>query len=324
MASGIPLEMTVYDFLISELKADWIEPEYGFSSLDENLIPIQRSIDFAASVPSEHDPVDPGHIQIYFLIECKYCDPQKLIWLFMPDSTSLSQIVFDEWRPFLWQDRKPHLPFSEENKLIKFPKKIKLAKLSHGQIPKCVRGTTLGFQEESDTINKTMKNNPKIPTISTGLHQLRDCLHYVAIERFRMFTKECDPAAAIILVPLLVTNAELRILKPGIYSRLIKSQSEERLPLIKISTVSKRLLLRCPSSIAQVDWKWQKFHSSHGNYDLSRIETGLPMYKRERTIEFHFRTFFSITPSFVTVINLTEVKKVIAEVIDWANRLQFE
>jgi hypothetical protein len=121
----------------------------------------------------------------------------------------------------------------------------------------------------------------------------------------------------------MVTNAELRVLKPGIHKRLLSTDGSSQLPLDEIATVTQRLLVRCPSSLDQVNWKWQRFHLAHGNYDLSRIEKGLPVYKRERTVEFHLRNFFTSTPSYIMVVNCEEVSQVFTEAVTWVKGLEF-
>lgn len=305
LTTGVPLEMAVYDFLASGLDADWIDPEYEFAALNETGGVIQRSLDFVASVPTSRNPLDERSVQLYLLTECKYCNPNELIWLFMPDVFPKVGDIFDDWRPALWQESRP----SES--------------VQTGEVPRCVRGTILGLAESDAQDENRGKNQRKIPILATALHQLRDCLHHLAIERFRLFTKHWSQPAAVVFVPIIVTNAELRVLKPGIHKRLLNADGHSPLPLGDITTVTRRLLVRCPSSLDQVDWKWQRFHLAHGHYDLSRVEKGLPAYKRERTVEFHLRNFFTSTPSYVMVVNLEEVSQVFTEVVTWVKGLEF-
>ena len=305
LTSGIPLEMAVYDFLASGLGADWIEPEYEFAALNETGGVIQRSLDFVASVPTSRNPLDERSVQLYLLTECKYCNPNELIWLFMPDVAPKVANIFDDWRPALWQESEPR------------------ESVQTGEVPRCVRGTILGLAESDGQDETHGKNQRKIPILATTLHQLRDCLHCLAIERFRLFTKHWSQPRAIVFVPIVVTNAELRVLKPGTLQELLNAGGDSQLPLDQITTVTKRLLVRCPSSLGQVDWKWQRFHTAHGNYDLSRIEKGLPAYKRERTIEFHLRNFFTSTPSHIMVVNFEEMPQVLTEVVAWVKGMEF-
>lgn len=107
LKSGIPLEMATYDSLVSALDSDWIIPEYRFSTLNEDNIVIDRSIDFVCSAPSNRDGLDPNGKQIYYLLECKYTNPADSTWLFMRDKTIPDNDTFGDWYSFLWQDRQP-------------------------------------------------------------------------------------------------------------------------------------------------------------------------------------------------------------------------
>lgn len=117
LTSGIPLEMAVYDFLASGLGADWIEPEHEFAALNETEGVIQRSLDFVASVPTSRNPLDERSVQLYLLTECKYCNPNELIWLFMPDVAPKVANIFDDWRPALWQRASHGSQFKQEKSL---------------------------------------------------------------------------------------------------------------------------------------------------------------------------------------------------------------
>ena len=299
--------MAVYDFLVSCLDPDWIDPEYEFASLNETGQVIQRSVDFVASVPSSRDPHDDKSLQLYLLTECKYCNPKELIWLFMPDVSPKVDNIFGDWRPALWQDRAPLMSSDSRD------------------IQRCVRGAVLGPAKHDDPPQEGArgKNQQKLPALATALHQLRDCLHHVAIERFRLFTKQWSQPQAILFVPIIVTNAELRVLKPGVLQQLLNANGDSQLSLDETTTVARRLLVRCPSSLGQVDWKWQRFHNAHGKYDLSQIEKGLPAYKRERSIEFHLRNFFTSTPSYIMVVNFEDVSQVFTEAVNWMKGLKF-
>jgi len=314
--------MAVYDLLASGLDADWIEPECEFTSLDQTGTPIQRSVDFVSSIPTSRNPLDERSIQLYLLTECKYCAPNETIWVFMPDMSPRMRGVFDDWRPALWQDREPHEHRSD----------AEIARIMEGQAPsspdkglapRCVRGAPLGVAGSDAPERARGKQQRRLPALSTALHQLRDCLHHLATERFRLFTKQWSQPAALVFVPVLVTNAEMRMLKPGIHERLLAMSRDDQPALDDVATIEQRVLLRCPSSLDQVDWKWHRFYLAHGGHDLSRVEKGLPAYKRERTIEAHLRNFFTTTPGYVMVVRVEEAKKLLAEVVDWAKSLEF-
>lgn len=323
LTSGIPLEMAVYDLLASGFDADWIEPEYEFTSLDETGQPIQRSLDFVSSVPTSRSPLDERSVQLYLLTECKYCNPNETIWVFMPEMSLRTRNVFDHWRPALWQDREPHEPMSEAEIEAVATGKPTVFREEKKPALRCVRGSVLGLAGLEVGEGARGKEQRKLPALTTALHQLRDCLHHVATERFRLFTKQWHQPAAIVFVPVVVSNAELRVLRPGIHERLLGARGDERLSLDEISVSVPRALVRCPGSLEQVDWKWDRFRLAHGKYDLSRIEKGLPAYKRERTIEAHIRNFFTATPEYVMVVRLEEAKKLLQEVVEWAKGLEF-
>lgn len=311
LSSGIPLEMAVYDVLASGIEADWIEPEYDFTTLDETGAVKQRSVDFVASVPIDRDPLDTETIRLYLLAECKYSYPRERIWLFMPDVSPKPDATFGDWRPALWQDRAPLEPVDNQ-KIDRIISGKEVRGISNDGVPRCVRGAVLGD-----------KVGNKLPILAAAIHQLRDCVHHLAIERFRLFTKQWSKPAALVFVPFVVTNAQLHILKPGAYQRMMDSPEDTPFALDDMTTESERVLVRCPSGLDKVDWNWQRFQANHGKYDLSRIEKGLPYYKRERTIEAHLRNFFETVPSYIMVVRLSEMPKLLAEVVDWAERLEF-
>jgi hypothetical protein len=322
LSSGIPLEMAVYDLLATGIDTDWIEAEYSFTALNENGIAIQRSVDFVSSTPTYSSPLDERRIRLYFIVECKYCNPEEIIWLFMPNAMPNRGNVFDEWRPALWQDREPFDPIARSQVAESVKAEIKKASedcqpqsgtQSSDSVPRSVRGTTLNY----------VKGERGGPVITTAIHQIRDCLHYLSTERFRLFTKEWSQPGAIVFIPVVVTNVDLRLLKPGIHKRLLASKDTRGLALDDISIGTSRVLLRCPSSLNQIDWKWDKFNSIHGGHDLSQIEKGLPVYKRDRTIEYHMRNFFKTTPEYVTVVSLEGAMKLFTEVVEWGKRLEF-
>lgn len=311
LATGIPLEMAVHDLLASDLKADWILPDYDFVTLDESGAAKRRSVDFAVSVPSYPEGLGEETVRLYLLLECKYSDPNKRVWLFMPDVSPKIDTVFDGWRPALWQDRAPQEPTAPQQVQDIVSSQTTPHSSDQG-IQYCVRGTVLG-----------VKDDEKLPNLTSAMHQLRDCLHSLAIERFRLFTKQWSKPAALIFVPIVVTNAELRLLRPGLYSKLLSSSGDQRRTLNDVSTNSERLLVRCPTALDKVEWNWQRFQSAHGASDLSRFERGLPVYKRERTVESHLKNFFAVAPTYVVVVRLEGLSKLMAEVCSWAKALEF-
>jgi len=308
LGSGIPLEMAVYSVLAS-LDADWIEPGYVFTTLDENGAVKQRSLDFVVSIPRSRDPLDLNGIQLYLLIECKYSDPKERVWLFMPDAFPKQDTIFDAWRPSLWQDRTPLTPMSPEE--IEKIVSGEGARNPRSGGPRCVRGTVLGQKEGN-----------RIPTLTSATHQLRDCLHHLAIDRFRLFTKQWSKPAALVFVPIVITNSELRILKPDVYGELAAHPDSSQ-KLADITSISRRVLVRCPGGLDHVDWNWQRFWDTHHAYDMSRVEKGLPFYKRERTLEHHIRRFFATVPAYITVIHFDEISNLLEEVISWVKSLEF-
>jgi len=312
LASGIPLEMAVYDSLVSNLDADWIEPEYDFTAIDETGVVKQRSVDFVASVQTVRDALDLEAIQFYVLTECKYSNPNERVWLFMPDAFPRTGTTSDDWRPALWQDRAPREPLDAE----RIERTVSQGPSRHHAVdgvPRCVRGAVLGD-----------KDGKKLPSLASAIYQLRDCLHHLAIERFRLFTKQWSKPAALIFVPIVVTNAQLQVLNPGTCHEIMNSPEDKLIGLTDVATTCQRILVRCPAGLDKVDWNWQRFQSAHGAYDLSRIEKGLPFYKRERTVEAHLRNFFTTAPSYVVVVQLEELPKLLAEVVTWAKSLEFE
>lgn len=311
LASGIPLEMAVYDLLASDLDADWIEPEYEFTTLDETGTVKQRSVDFVASVPIGRDPLNTESIHLYILTECKYSNPRERTWLFMPDVFPTVEMTFGDWRPALWQDRPPREPLDTTRIDGIVSQKVARGNINDG-LTRCVRGAVLGE-----------KDGKKLPILTSGISQLRDCLHHLALERVRLFTKQWSKPAALVFVPIVITNAQLHVLKPEAYRHILDGPKGAPFAISDVTTACERILVRCPSSLDKVDWNWQRFQAAHGTYDLSRVEKGLPFYKRERTIEAHFRNFFTTAPSYITVVRLNEMPKFLAEVLAWAKKLEF-
>ncbi|MCL4400899.1 hypothetical protein M1316_02925 [Candidatus Parvarchaeota archaeon] len=191
---------------------------------------------------------------------------------------------------------------------------------------KCVRGASLSNSTADINRKSAAANNQTAPSLFTGLHQLRDCLHYLAIERFRLFTKQWHQPTLLVFIPVIVTTAELRILKEGSY-KIIMSLAQEEINLDTISERAENLLIRCPSSLNQIDFKWNKFHSIYGNYDLRKVERGVPVYKRavnknESSIKHHFINVFSSTPEYITIVTLDNFEKYLKRAINWISELR--
>ncbi len=294
--------MEVYNALATALDADWIEPEYEFPALNEDRLMLQRSVDFVASVNADGGPF--SKVQLYFLVECKFAG--QATFLFMEDRAPSHGGAWDPWRPALWQDKEPVEPAAT------VPASLP------PQLPKCARGTVLGLGHSSSDTNKP----EKMPGLDTALHQLREGLHSLAIERFRLFTKTWSQPEAIVFVPVVVTNAPLRVFQPGTYQKLIAEQFD----LTRDTLLSERLLVRCPGRIDHVHWKSERFEEQYHGSDLSRIAAGLPFYKRkeQRNLRFHMSQFFEQAPAYVTVLNLPRLKPLLDETIAWAKGLQFE
>ena len=106
--------------------------------------------------------------------------------------------------------------------------------------------------------------------------------------------------------------------KPGVHQQLLRADGDSQLPMEEVTTPARRLLVRCPGSLEQVDWKWQQFQMAHGKHDLRRVEEGLPFYKRERTIKFHIRNFFESTPAYILVAHFGELEQLLGEIVTWA------
>lgn len=307
LATGIPLEMFAYDVLTTALDADWVDPEYSFASTNENNEPIQRSIDFAASVPAEPGPF--SKVQIFFAVECKYVAPDRSKWLFMEDKFPRQPRIWDLWRPALWQDSAPDEPSAHATKTFPF----------------AARGTFLQLAPPNGNKKDDDEKWEKKPSLDTALHQLRDAVHDLAIERFRLFTKAWSQPACLVFVPIVVTNADLRFLKDGLLADLEVAPAKER-DWNEVSRPVERLLVRAPSGLNFVDRKWKRFEELHGHYDLSRVTAGLPLYKRaeQRTLEFHLRSFFESAPAYITVVRKEHLADVVKEVVEWARGLTFE
>jgi hypothetical protein len=229
----------------------------------------------------------------------------------MQDVFPTVDATFGDSRPALWQDRAPRDPIDAQGIDSNISGRIARDVTNDG-VPRCVRGAVLG---------KT--NGDKLPNLATAIYQLRDCVHHLAIERFRLFTKQWSQPAALVFVPIVVTNAQLQMLKPKASRRILDSPGGTPFDFGDMTTASERILVRCPGSLDKVDWNWQRFQAAYGTYDLSRIEQGLPFYKRERTIEGHLRRFFTTVPSYIMVVRLDEMSKLLAEVVAWAKRLEF-
>lgn len=185
LASGIPLEMAAYGVLASALDVDWIEPEYDFTTLDETGRVKQHSLDFVASVPTSRDPLNADSIHLYILAECKYSNPKERVWLFISDAFPKKDSVFDDWRPALWQDRAPKEPISTQEIECIVSRGSARDAATDQAMPRCVRGAVLGERD-----------GKRLPSLASAMYQLRDCLHHVAIERFRLFTKQWRKPAA--------------------------------------------------------------------------------------------------------------------------------
>ena len=76
LRSGLPLEHDVADLL--EKHKIYSYGEYSYSRINENGQQLEHSVDIDAEIRLAGAP-------LYFLIECKYRDPQKM-WFFYPIS----------------------------------------------------------------------------------------------------------------------------------------------------------------------------------------------------------------------------------------------
>ena len=337
LASGIPLELAVYQILANTLDADWIEPDYDCLSLDsEKSTLIRRSVDFVASVPLERNPF--SQVQVYFIVECKHSDASKRTWFFSPDVAPRVDRVFDFWRPCLWQREMPgaflHVPDP-----------------SMGAI--CVRGAVVSSADKDD----------KLPALETALHQLREGVHAVAIDRIRLFLKDWSRPSRLLFVPILVTNAETRVFKSDLLSRLDRAATDT-IGWNDVSDPSHRTYVRCPKAPMDVERKvnallaqltplatqthvpaWRRFISRLGA-SLSRVaplrgsnlaarlssfgvapptepEGALPQYRgTDNHLRAFVEQFFAETPNYALIVGVQELASVLKEVLSWAKGLR--
>lgn len=303
--SGMPLEMEAY-YILSKLhsnnkiRIDWIQPDYSFLTTNENWQIIERSIDLVSSMPIFIGFPLPS-IQLYFAIECKWVSPKDRIWVFMPDIWIQEDYIFGGHRPSLFQDAKLY-------------GKAKTKFGDNKKIPLCAKGLPLSLK------NSKNKNKPDIG-FNTGLHQLRDATHHLMIERFRLFIKTFDPASGICIIPILYTNAEMRILK---VDKLNMLDLEEKSKSISFSEITKRsniLLYRTPRNDVTNEKKWGRFKNAYGKYPLKEFENALPEYKKERTVYTHLMNFFRITPTYINIVKQGYLEKYLLDQIEWVKSI---
>ena len=318
LGSGLPLELRAYGHLTTAITPGWVEPDLAFPCLDESGNTKQRSIDFVASVHVDGDPgvLDFG-VQVYFVVECKYQPPAETALLFMPDLFRTTGGVFDDWRPALWRERPVRRPWPHG-----IDSNADASSLRHGAReasdpiggPVCVK---------ADVFRTGEKDSGAPPVLATALHQLRDALHEVAKVRFRRFVG-WDPPKAVVFVPVLVTNAEMHVLRADAAETILGLSREERIDLKDIARPTRRALLRCPPGTGMVAANWNRFREEYGDA-LERFASGVPFYKqRGQDTEFHYRNFFESTPGSVAVVHVDELPAFLPEVVKWARQIEFE
>ena len=297
LRSGMPLEMEAY-YMISNLKSEaniqWIQPDYSFLTTNEKWQTIERSVDFVCSISICLNHPLP-HLQLYFVVECKWVSPRDRIWIFMPDFWPQKDHTFGGHRPSLFQDEG--LYKKAQNKFA-----------DNHQLPFCVKGVSLSY-------NQKIKHKTDVG-FNTGLHQLRDATHSLAIERFRIFTKTFDPASGIFIIPILYTNADMTILRRNMLEKLDTEKSTESVSLDEITDSTSILLCRTPRNDTLNKNKWKNFYELYRD-DLSGFENALPIYRRNRSSYRHMMNFFQTTPTYVSIVQQGNLEKYLLSQIEW-------
>lgn len=317
LKSGLPLEFEIYMNLINcfikkerkTCSTNWIQSDYPFVTLNEHAERITRTIDFVVSVTFEKE--DFMFHNLYFLIECKSVNVNEKIWLFMLDLCPVEDDIFGVFggqRPNLYQYSEPIEKIAKSS--LRRKKKIDRKKQTILQIIRrgilhCAKGITLGQKKETES------------HIKSGLHQIRDALHFLAIERFRLFLKRFHPFWCISFIPIIVTNAELRILNPKKVSRISNLRDDAKFDVFSYKV--DKLLIRVPQNFILDEYKNDLFNKEYIRQSMTDFGKSLPSYKKERTIRFHMTNFFRNTPTYAWIVNKDCFVNLINEEMKWAS-----
>lgn len=318
LKSGLPLEFEIYMSLIDcfikkeskSCSTNWIQSDYPFVTLNEHAEKITRTIDFVVSVTFERE--DFMFHNIYFLIECKSVNVNEKKWLFMLDLCPVEDDVFGLFgghRPTLYQFAEP-VEKTTKTYLRKRNMKTERKKQTIQQIVKnktlhCAKGITLGQQKQTES------------HIRSGLCQIRDALHLLAIERFRLFLKRFDSFWGIFFIPVIVTNAELRILNPKKVAHISNMQDDTKFDAFSFKV--DKLLIRVPQNFMLDEYKYSLFHKKYGKRSMTDFRKSLPMYKEKKSVRFHMTNFFRNTPTYAWIVNKNHFVSLINEEMKWAS-----
>jgi hypothetical protein len=332
LKSGIPLEVEIYSQLAklhlnknaNKTQVNWVEAGYSFPSLDKEGNQTTRSIDFIVSIGQTGWDPDFSWL-LYLLIECK-STTQNTPWLFMADLFPKENDIFGQCHTYLYQGKEPSDPqykreiakaVIEDVNKASSPTKNEVKQKAKNRFIPCVRGFDLGKTNRKD-------NEDDKDAINNGLNQLRDALHSVAIERFASFVKTFDPVRFMCFVPILVTNASVRLLNN---SNICPMENiSDAISHDDISNDVGSILCRVPPNFSLVKNKYQAFINQYREYDLKYFKKSLPLYRdlTKQNIENHMTNFFERTPSYAYVLNKDNLQKTIEYEVNWINQLKPE
>ena len=167
-----------------------------------------------------------------------------------------------------------------------------------------------------------LDKNRKGYGIQSAMHQLRDALHSQAIEGFYLLVTKNEPVQIISLIPILVTNAEIRILNHKKLLEMDEEKEEKAVSPDHISIKVPGVLCRVPQDLRLQKMKYDSFIKKYNHINLERFNDALPLYKTNRTFKHHIENFFRCTPKYTYVIHKSVFDDVIKRELKWAKQLK--
>lgn len=322
--AGIPLELEIYRELTHLYKEDniagfninYILPDYSFLSLNEEGKQTTRSIDYVVSV-GKHNRNQKFSRHVYFLIECKSVNPKKNeVWLFMHDYVPRKNTVFKT--PHITLHRVSLLDKFEELEVFEELANSKKWQLSESEIIESLKKKYVHCVKGYALCNEYDKHDEKGKPIQTALHQIRGALHNLAIDKFSLLIQQFDAAHCVCFIPIIVTNAEIRLLKPA---ETISVKDDAKID--DISYPVNGVLCKVPQDLNQLNPNIEKFRNTYSEDSLKQVFQTMH-FKSKVSFVNRVVSFFGETPAYAYIIHNSVFLDVFRKELRWAQQLELE
>jgi hypothetical protein len=203
LSSSLPLEFEVANFLAKE--GFFLEPDYKYQRTTNELVK-ECSIDLDATLYFSLSDPDSITSSLQLMVECKYRAPNK-VCLFLPEilsRDSISNVTLGRT-----------LSLIDEFSFDRIPKDYIYA--FEGEIPVCYKGVDVNL------VTGAVEDKE----INEGIDQLMYSLPQMHFNNVTsIFTGHLDDIKPYFAISILITNADLRILKPTINIKKIQKTED--------------------------------------------------------------------------------------------------